>query len=131
MKNLRMLLACLAIGSATALGCDVEPPPEPDTTPQTPMAANQGQDSVQPGPRSAIDVYQRDKKIIPLAEVGDLAAHDKVKDSLRACIDKDLNLTECLRLLDIANRPRPVCPTCEATPAARESLLVGERIDRR
>ena len=117
MKNLRIMLAYLAIGSSAALGCAFEMSPESDTTLESPIAANQNGQSVQATPDVAIYWHQRGKAFIKQAEAGDFGALDQAKDALQKCIDKDPNLTDCFRLMAIANRPRPGCPACIA-PAA-------------
>jgi hypothetical protein len=110
-----MMLACLAIGSGTALGCDVEPSSDLDAGSET---ANQAQASAQIGPPSTIYGYPRDKEFIKMAKPSDRAAQDKVVDALRTCIDKHLNITECFGLLDPLYRPRPGCLMCEGTSPA-------------
>jgi len=117
MKNLRTMLAYLAIGSSAALGCAFEMSPEPDTARESPISASPGGDSAQANPDVALYWHQRGKALINLGEAGDLGAFDQAKEALQKCIDTDPNLAECVQLMAIANRPRPGCPAC-AAPAA-------------
>jgi hypothetical protein len=117
MTNLRIVLVCLAIGSSTALGCAFEVSPEPDTTIENPIAADQSVQTVQATPEVAIHWHQRGKAFIKQGEAGNPAVFEQAKDALQTCIDIDPKLTDCLRLMIVANRPRPECPAC-GEPAA-------------